>query len=77
MAKSLPVFAIIVVLGSIVTTGFSSDFETESNLRCGDKANHKSAALLSFYLLTVACLAAVKKVVKSCICKNSISGEDG
>ena len=59
------------------SNGFSSHFETESNLRCGDKANHKSAALLSFYLLTVACLAAVEKVVKSCICKNSVSGQDG
>ena len=74
---SIVVTAILFQVNCRDSNGFSSHFETESNLRCGDKANHKSAALLSFYLLTVACLAAVEKVVKSCICKNSVSGQDG
>ena len=74
---SIVVTAILFQVNCRDSNGFSSHFETESNPRCDDKVNHKSTALLSFYLLTVACLAAVKKVVKSCICKNSISGKDG
>ena len=74
---SIVVTAILFQVNCRDSNGFSSHFETEGNLRCADKANHKSAALLSFYLFTVSCLAAVKKVVKSRICKSFISGEDG